>query len=78
MAKHGQFRSHGSDKTVRAWLTKVRVRLAKIMHSHDSMVTWHFLDNHKKVQTFSWGGFAPPDPLQVGCCRSLRKTGSNA
>ena len=23
---------------------------------------WHFLDNHKKVQTFSWGGFAYPDP----------------
>ena len=27
--------------------------------------TWYllyFLDNHKKVQTFYWGGFAPPDP----------------
>ena len=24
---------------------------------------WHFLDNHKKVQTFPWGGeLRPPDP----------------
>ena len=23
---------------------------------------WHFLDSQEKVPTFSWGGFAPPDP----------------
>ena len=26
------------------------------------MITWYFLDNHKKVQTFPGGGFASPDP----------------